>query len=380
MASVNSRADLFPNRAFTPISGSDEAMEEDPEWQARMPLKPRHHSSYENMNGQGGQGFVDDPNHQYEDPGRLTQQSSFRGGGGGRGQRPLPGKPSPRRKMNDAYEPVRSKQRKRTFTDESYDSDNYYRINCGKLTRFVAFIALLLALAAVVVVLLILLGVLSVPGCHECKKELVPVSEESSSGLSQDVWRVIKELRSNVSALQLSLRRKDEIISELQRRDTEHADRIVELEKKANYRVIVSNGTNVNISELVGPRGPPGIPGPAGERGNDGADGKDGKRGERGPGNMTLCRYVRKESTAFTADERGNGMNVAVNEPDGSRILGVTCSTHGTTEYNLKSQLVGRLRQYECECRGRSILFPINGPNSGEARCYIHYWICPLIS
>ena len=73
---MNSRAELIPNRAFTP-TGSDKLMmmDDDPDFQAKMPLTPkRHHSSYENMNGHR---FADDT-HQYEDPGKL-KDAIFRG-------------------------------------------------------------------------------------------------------------------------------------------------------------------------------------------------------------------------------------------------------------------------------------------------------------
>ena len=79
MASVNSRSELFPNRAFTPPD-SVFAMDNDhdPEIQARMPL--RHHSSYENMNGK----VITDDTHHYEDPVRLKAQFSTSRG------RPIP--------------------------------------------------------------------------------------------------------------------------------------------------------------------------------------------------------------------------------------------------------------------------------------------------
>ena len=59
---------LFLNRAFSPTGSDDLMTDKDPEFQARMPLMLRHHSSYENMNGQS---FTDDLSHQYEDPAIL---------------------------------------------------------------------------------------------------------------------------------------------------------------------------------------------------------------------------------------------------------------------------------------------------------------------
>ena len=166
MASVNSRSELFPNRAFTPPD-SVFAMDDDhdPEFQARMPL--RHHSSYENMNGK----VITDDTHHYEDPVRLKAQISTSRG------RPIP-EPSkssnkrPRKKINETYEPVGTKGRKRTFTDESYSSDGYHRDRCSTLFKILAFVGFFVGLAALALVVMITLGMLSLPSCHDCKKEI----------------------------------------------------------------------------------------------------------------------------------------------------------------------------------------------------------------
>lgn len=115
MASVNSRAELFPNRAFTPTGSDDLMMDDDPEFEAKMPLSPRHHSSYENMNGKV---YMDD-SHEYEDPSRLKDEV-FRSRNRGR-PLPDPKKSSnkrPRKKANEVYEPVQTKERRRTFTED----------------------------------------------------------------------------------------------------------------------------------------------------------------------------------------------------------------------------------------------------------------------
>lgn len=371
MASVNSRAELVPNRAYSPTGSDEMIMDDDPEFQAKMPLRPRHHSSYENMNGQ----VYTDDTHQYEDPGRPKTEA-FRSPNRGR---PLPepgksGNRKPRKKVNEAYEPVQSKQRRRTFTDESESSYGYQKDCCPTLFKILAFAGFLFSLAALAVVVMLMLGILSTSTCQDCKKEAVPGSAKAS-GSDQGLWQVIKEIRANVSKLTEAVKGKDEIISQLQKRDLEHTDKIAELERKANHRVFVSNTSEFNMSGLAGGRGPPGVPGPPGPKGEDGLDGKPGKPG---PGNMSLCVYRRKESVSYTADASGNGYNVIVAEPKGYRIVGVTCSSHGASEYNLKSELNSqKVRQYECECRGRSQVFAA-GP--GHALCIIHYWMCPLIS
>lgn len=370
MASVNSRAELFPNRAYSPTGSDDLMMDDDPEFQARVPL--RHHSSYENMNGRS---FTDDSSHQYEDPGKLANEV-FR-----RQSREKPALPAsrsdnkrPRKKLNEAYEPVSSKHRRRTLTDESDSSDGYHRDTCSKVFKVMAFAGFLFSLAALAVLIMLMLGVLATPSCQDCKKELVPgQNSPQASGSVEELWNVIKELRSNVSALNTAVKRKDEIISQLQRRDVEHNDKIEELERIANQQVVVVNNTKFNFSSLVGPRGPPGIAGPAGPKGEDGLDGKPGKTG---PGNLTLCRYRTLKSAPFTADQAGS--NVVVTEQAGERIIGVTCSTLGASEYNLKSGVnSAKNRQYQCVCRGQSSVF---SARPGRAECILHYWSCPIIS
>lgn len=371
MASVNSRAELFPNRAFSPTGSDDLMMDEDPEFQVRMPLKPRHHSSYENMNGQS---FTDDLGHQYEDPAKLKDEV-FQKQSRGRPV-PVPSRSGKRKKVNEVYEPVNTNQRKRTFTDESDSCDSYHRDTCSKCFKIMAFLGFFLALAASAVLIMLILGVLSTPSCGDCKKELVPgqTSAAQATGSTEELWNVIKKLKSNVSKLNAAVKRKDEVISQLQKRDLEHTDKIAELEKKAKDLVVVVNNKKFNVSEFIGPRGPPGIDGPAGPKGEDGLDGKPGKPG---PGNMTLCRYGSKESAPFTADTSG-GQNVVVTEEPGERIIGVTCSTLGTSEYNLMSVLnAAKNRQYQCRCRGQSSVFRAS---AGKALCILHYWTCPLIS
>lgn len=371
MASVNSRAELFPNRAFSPTGSDDLMMDEDPEFQARMPLKPRHHSSYENMNGRS---FTDDLSHQYEDPAKLKDEV-FEKQSRGR-PLPVPNRSGKRKRVNEVYEPVNTNQRKRTFTDESDTCDGYHRDSCSKLFKIMAFLGFFFALATLAFLIVLFLGILPIPGCRDCKKELVPgqTSPAQATGSTEELWNVIKKLKSNVSELNAAVKRKDKVISQLQKRDLEHTDKIADLEKKAKDLVVVVNNKKFNVSEFVGPRGPPGIDGPAGPKGEDGVDGNPGKPGS---GNMTLCRYVSEESVSFTAGT-SVGENVVVTEEPGERIIGVTCSTLGTSEYNLSSGFNdAKNRYYRCRCRGRSSMFPAA---VGKASCILHYWTCPLIS
>ena len=368
MASVNSRAELVPNRAFTPTN-EDFMMDYELECRATTPLKTRL-DSYENMNGRR---FVDDPSHQYEDPSKLADEV-FQSQGRGRPHPPSrSGNKRPRRKTNEAYEPVPySQKRRRTFTDDS--DDGYHRDTCNKLFKVMAFFGFLFGLGAAVVVVMLMLGIMFVPGCDDCKKEIVPSqsSTAQSVGSAQELWRVIKEMKSNLSELNQAIRKKNEIISQLQRRDIEHTGKIVELEQRAAEAFSFAKNFKLNISSLVGPRGPPGNPGPIGPSGKDGVDGRPGKPGLV---NMSLCVYRVKYAVPFTAERAGAGQDVVVIENTQERIIGVTCSTEGTTEYNLKSYFRGNRRQYQCICRGQSSVFRAK---AGRARCILHYWVCPL--
>ena len=305
----------------------------------------------------------------YEDPDKFKEEV-FHGRNQGR---PLPdprksGNKRPKGKANEVYEPVQTKERRRTFTNESESFDDC-KDRCPSLFKILAFAGCLFGLAALAVIIMLVLGILSMPACHECKKEIVPDSASQASGSTQELWQMVRKLRANMTDLSLVVRRRDEMIAQLQKR----AD--AELERKANYPVIVSNNSQINTSGLIGTRGQPGIPGPTGPKGEDGLDGKPGKAG---PGNMSLCRYMSREGVSFTADSSGNGQNVIIVEPKGYKIVGATCSARGTSEYNLNSGLNGQnVRQYECECRGQSLVF---GAGPGRATCIIHYWMCPLIS
>ena len=57
------------------------------------------------------------------------------------------------------------------------------------------------------------------------------------------------------------------------------------------------------------------------------------------------------------------------------KILGATCSTNYAEEYNLLSkQQAGGKWRYACNCRGESDRFK----TTGDKKCYLHYWECPL--
>ena len=72
------------------------------------------------------------------------------------------------------------------------------------------FFGFLFGLGAAVVVVMLMLGIMFVPGCDECKKEIVPSqsSAAQSVGSAQELWRVIKEMKSNLSELNQAIRKK----------------------------------------------------------------------------------------------------------------------------------------------------------------------------
>ena len=90
--------------------------------------------------------------------------------------------------MNSSFQPRKMFYTLRMATTETR------AINCSKSWGFSGF---LFGLGAAVVVLMLMLGIMFVPGCDECKKEIVPSqsSAAQSVGSEQELWRVIKEER-----------------------------------------------------------------------------------------------------------------------------------------------------------------------------------------
>lgn len=339
-------------------TASDAKMDDNPELQNSIPLKPlRHQSSYENMSGVS---FADESDHQYDELHAHDRRN--------RPNRPI----AIPNNSGDRKRPTRKKANE--AVNESADScEGSHKDAPSKIFRILAFVGFSFALVVLLAVMLLAAGVLSPPSCQECTKDVVP-SKGQAAGLKQELLLVIKELSSNISELNAMVKSKDKIISQLQTRDVELTGKIAELERKTGHRVLVVNNTKVDLSSLTGRKGPPGFTGAAGPRGENGLDGKAGKRG---PGNMTLCRFISKEGVPFTADTSGIGHKVNVTEQPGYKILGVACSTFGTAEYNFKSEInsTTNVRRHECECIGQSKVFQAE---IEQAKCIIHYWVCPL--
>lgn len=155
----------------------------------------------------------------------------------------------------------------------------------------------------------------------------------------------------------------------------------------------------------TGAQGPPGQQGDAGDPGRNGTDGVDGQKGDlgqqgdKGPqgpvgpagpsgptgpqgppgaGNFSQCAYTAiEESVTATGFQTRSVMLI---EPDGKKILGVSCSTNQAAEYNLDieelttSSFAGKYR-YRCTCKGLSKLFT---DSTNSVKCILHYWECPL--
>lgn len=330
--------------------------------QTSIPLKPmRHQSSYENMNTVS---FADDCDHQYDE---LH----------GHNRRNTPNvAPSHSECKNKQTEKKGERRKESEAADGSADSCDGSRQSAhSKAFRILAFAGFLVALVVFTAVILLALGALSPSSCRECKNSELASGKASVS--TQELLQVIQELSSNISELDAVVKSKEEIISRLQTRDGELTEKIAELDRKTRHQAVIVSNSSDNLSSLAGPQGPPGIPGATGLKGEDGLD---GKTGQRGVGNMTSCRYMTRESASFKADSSVTGHKVNVTEEPGYKILGVTCSTIGTLEYNFKSEInaTTNVREHECECRGQSKVF--SQANIDKSKCVIHYWMCPLTS
>lgn len=335
-------------------------MDGTPESQNSIPLRPlRHQTSYENVSGVSFPGSFeeDESDHQYDE---LHAQD--------RRNRPLAA-PS---NSGDRNRPTRTKANEAAKAETADTCEGSRKGTSVKVFRILAFVGFSFALAVFLAVMFLAVGVVSPPSCHECSNDLVPSSGQASE-LTQELLLEIKELSSNISELNAMVKSKDEIIAQLQTRGVELTGKIAELGRKMRHPVLVVNNTKFNYSSLAGPRGPQGFAGAAGQRGEDGLDGKAGKRG---PGNMTSCRYMSKEGVPFTADDSSIGHKVNVTEVPGYKILGAACSTFGSAEFNFKSEVnaTTNVRRHECECRGQSRVFQTE---SDQAKCIIHYWLCP---
>jgi len=137
----------------------------------------------------------------------------------------------------------------------------------------------------------------------------------------------------------------------------------------AEKTLILTNNVN-NISKMSGPIGPPGF---NGSQGPAGPAGSIGAPGPKGAGDFSACQYKTVTETQTPGD---SSVSAVLAEPNGKRVLGVSCSTNFATEYNLISTVRNNVRGYACTCKGSSSLF---SPFGGQQKsCYIHYWECPL--
>jgi len=127
-----------------------------------------------------------------------------------------------------------------------------------------------------------------------------------------------------------------------------------------------------NVSKMTGPVGPPGF---NGSQGPAGPAGSIGVPGPKGAGDFSACQYKIVTEKETPGDPT---ITAALAEPNGKRVLGVSCSTNYAAEYNLASAVRHNVRRYSCNCKGTSTLFSSFGGQ--EKSCSIHYWECPLTS
>ena len=386
MASVSSTGSAFPmiqNRVYKGSIDEDEFDDD------QFPLPPppsssipsRHRfpmsPSYENSREE----FPDEPLHEYEDMNRLAAQVKLHGRT--QSQRP-------RKKVNDVYERVprtdgqlsfrkSGRSHKNSGSSDSCESGDSTRERAQIFWRFLAIMAVVLALVALIGSLLVLLGVVA-PSCT-CKREVLPENAKivAEPPPNEYVLQALKDLETNITVLHSMVGERDATIRELKANNQQQQDQIKKLQERS---IVVASGTEgprYNLSDL---RGPQGLDGAQGAKGDVGPQGPRGPRGLQGPGNLTQCKYRMMTSTPFTADNQGSGTDVLLEEPLGQKVLGVACSTYGTSEYNLehKTNPKSGNSQYKCICRGKSRYFPNGGPSDGTSRCILHYWICPTAS
>lgn len=383
MASVSSTGSAFPmipNRVYKSSIDEDEFDDDQfplpPPPSSSIPSRHRFPSSpsYENSREE----FLDEPMHEYEDMNRLAAQVKLHGR-----------TPSqrPRKKANEVYERVPRGEGQSSFrktghphtnsgSSDSCESGDSTKESAQIFWRFLAIMAVILSLMALIGSLLVLLGVVA-PNCT-CKKEILPEKDTvvAASSSNEHILQVLKDLKTNITVLHLMVGERDATIRELKNNNRQQQGQIKKLQERPIVIGTGAGGPKYNLSDLRGPRGLEGA------RGAKGEIGPQGPRGPQGQGNLTQCQYLVMKSTPFTADEQGSGSDVVLHEPQGKKVFGVTCSTFGTSEYNLeyKTNPNSGHQQYKCICRGKSMYFPNGGPIDGAARCYLHYWICPATS
>ncbi|XP_015767566.1 PREDICTED: uncharacterized protein LOC107346298 isoform X1 [Acropora digitifera] len=98
--------------------------------------------------------------------------------------------------------------------------------------------------------------------------------------------------------------------------------------------------------------------------------------GSNRKGGLRGCKY---QVQIGNATKGTNVVDVSLEEPMGSRIIGATCSTNYAQEYNLESNISSaNRRRFICNCKGTSNNFaPVAGKEKRE--CKLHYWLCSMI-
>jgi len=127
-----------------------------------------------------------------------------------------------------------------------------------------------------------------------------------------------------------------------------------------------------------GTQGPQGIMGPQGFNGSRGAQGPTGPQGSQGAGDFSQCVHNNKTHKGSqykrTSNSPAASVMVTVEELNGKRIVGATCSTDFAQQYLLTTATNpanGHLF-YFCNCYGHY------DSGSKTVKCTIHYWECPL--
>ena len=282
----------------------------------------------------------------------------------------------PRSKRNETYESVALRPIEE-LTEENKNVKRRGRPG-EVVTRVVLFLSFLIVMGELGFVTIIWRGYLAVP--LTCKGECAGIGESPSVAHSrrpdwQGIRSVIEEMKSRAADLAVAVKELDDLTDSVKKSLDDRAKRIAKLEHASNSSMKQLRIEALERRQEVGPDGLRGF------NGSQGPPGLRGPKGKPGYDNLVLCRYTKKDSSPFTADETGSGQSVDIQESNGIKIFGASCSTSGTTEYNLRGFQISRdLKAYECVCKGLSTLFPLYGAQTGKSVCSIHYWTCPTLS
>jgi len=241
----------------------------------------------------------------------------------------------------------------------------------------VVAISFLAAVATLILALTIIMSRNTLAACTDCAAlqelcrtsaveksshiERIGRNSENITSVENRLEKKIQELTERLKSTELELK----TIKSLQPSKTILVNELKDIwtivNATAETTLTLTNKVN-NISKMARAFGPPGF------NGSQGATGAPGPKGD-----FSACQYKIVTATETPGDPT---VTAVVAEPNGKRVVGVSCSTNFAAEYNLVSAVRNNVRRYACYCKGSSTLFrPFGGQ---QKSCYLHYWECPL--